>query len=257
MSIQFTNREAIFKKNQTLARHVFDWQQSCFDPSDYLVNPGESVWLEVGDNEATILNDAQAKQFNKEQVDYFLSLCDKFGEKPPEHKNARTFIAETRYESFSTFHQNIGKLVKQLIELLNWNEVLLISDSTKPYLSQINGYPAVQDAEKTLFEFGLDRNYSGGIIASASAIDDLFTSLFSIVRYNASAPYIFFSTPNSSIVGILCKYGNIHFEVYDERNEEKLLAAIGKSELSIVHTGNCMENFSDEDIINGRQLDLN
>ena len=256
MVVQFVSRQIIFDKNQVLARHVFDWQNSCYDPTDYLVEPGESVWLDLDDKEATKLNDQQSKQYNSEQVAYFKSLRDEFVRAPDVQKSVRTVIAETKYESVSKFHQNIGKLSHQLFKLLDWSEVLLISDSTRPYLAQTNDYPPVTNAEKTLFKLGFDRKLTDGIIVSMPVVDSLFSSFFRIVRYNASSPYIFFSSPKSSIIGTLCKYGNFHFELYDQTEEEKLMSAIDESEFSLIENGICEENFSPDTSIEGRQLDI-
>jgi len=256
MSIKIIDRAELLEQHTTLAWHIYEWQRGCYDPTDHLVKTGESIWLELDDDEPTVLDELQAEKFNKEQRKYFASKRDKFDSAPKSLTHYGTKIVELNCDNFEVFANRIGKELSRLFELLGSKEIYVVADGKTPYLGQDNEFAPVLKAQQHLIELGISKNYFGGLSVSLSKIDAVFSNLFWVVRCNASAPYIFFAAKNSKIVGALCKYGNIHFEIYGKSSAQKLIAAVAKSKFSFVQDGICTESFSGRGAILGRELEL-
>lgn len=256
MSIEFTSRERVFEQNPVLARHVFDWQDECYNPSEALYEAGESVHMQRGDAVVTILTKEMADEINKETEEKFSALRDSFDPLPPKIKSGGQLYAELPYNDINVFVEELGNHVKRLFQSMGWDRALLISYEKTPYLVQENDYPPADQATKKLIALGMKPDFTGGVILDLSSMQEFCSHIFWIVRCNAMAPHISFAAPNSATVGSFCKYGNIHFEVYDEEENKRFLQALKKNKFTLPEDGMCNESFSDTSKLEGRKIDL-
>lgn len=256
MSIKFFSRGEIFEQSALLARHIYDWQEASFNAQDNYVEAGEDVWLDIDDAAPTTLTAEQAAQFNASQDDYCQALRDEFAVAPAKLSSSRLIIAELSAASFETFVQMIGERLQRLFEAMGYEEIFVLSDSKTPYLEQENDFPDVKAAEEKLMALGLTRDFSGGIGLPPTSVPELFSALFWIARCNASAPYILFSGKGALSIGTLCKYGNIHFDVYDEAEQTRLETVLIESGFHIAEDGVCVEKFSETSAITGRRIQI-
>lgn len=256
MSIEFVTRKNIFDRNTTLAWHIFDWQKHTYDPAELLVEAGDKMYLELSDEEPTILTEKQAETENRHAISYCETMRDPFETAPPQLKRYEIVIAELAVDELDVFMARIGSKLKALCDHMNWREIHIISDSRSAYLEQDNDYPPVKQAEKKLNGMGLEHGYSGGIILDSASIEAFFSHIFWVVRCNASAPYINFCAQGSRIAGVLCKYGNVHFEPYCEREKALLLEAMAETGFEEAEDGLCEERFSEDGAMTGRKISL-
>jgi len=256
MSVEFVTREIIFDRNSVLAWHIFDWQKFNYDPAEHFVEAGEEIYLELSDEKPTVLSEKLAEEVNRQAISYSESMRDIFEQVPPRLKKYEIVIAELPIDELEVFMAQIGIKLKALCDHMNWSQIHIISDSRSPYLLQDNAYPPVKLAEKKLNDMGLEHDFSGGIILESTSIQEFFSPIFWIVRCNASAPYINFCAEGSKTVGVLCKYGNVHFEPYCEREKKQLLAAMGDTGFEESEDGCCYERFSEDSAMEGRKISL-
>ena len=125
-----------------------------------------------------------------------------------------------------------------------------------PYLAQENSYKPVRQAVQNLLSMGMTRATNEGIRLDRVTSAEFFGSIFWIVRCNASAPGICFSSPNANLVGKLCKHGNLHFESYSQSESDTLRTAFRTAGFRELPNGVCVENFSNSGAIDGRAITM-
>lgn len=254
MPFSLVPRAFVFEKCVQLGQHVRLHQQVMFDPeSDYVVE-GEEIFLEAGDTTPTRLTKEQAYQFNIAHAAYSRSMWDDIPDVSINGSFFEGIIAELKSPSFDIFIDNIGPKLMQLAEALSWEEIFVISDSKRPYLAQKNSYKDVKNATDKLLEMGLSRTTHEGVVLKEKSIRDFFSTIFWIVRCNATAPGICFSSPNSKTVGTLCKYGNIHFDCFDRAEAENLKNALKSVSFREAQNNICNNNFTGPGAITGREI---
>lgn len=254
MSVEYVSRKQVFKQNPVLARHIYEWQTNSYDPVENSYEAGEKVFLEIDDDEPAILTAKQAAELNKDYEDYCKKECDPFDPPPPEIGRGEFFIAELECQSFEEFIEKIGTRIEKVCHSMEWDRLLMISGSRIPYLAQENDYPPVERAKGKLISLGLEPEFTGALILQSPSVGEFFSQLFWIARCNAEAPYISFSAPGSAVVGTLCKYGNIHFDTYCEKENSRLLEAVKKNGFNVPDDGYCEEKFSETGALDGRRI---
>lgn len=254
MLVEFASREFVFKRCPQLAQHLMAYQQAMFNPLDDVYVEGDEVFLELDFETPTVLTEEQANQLNIEHAAYCMAMCDEFDGTPRKAAWFGSIIAELDAPTFEVFIENIGQSLVRLTSALGWDQVFVICDARHPYLAQENTYKPVRNATQNLLAMGMTRTSIEGAVLNENTISDFFESIFWIVRCNASAPGICFSSSNSNIIGTLCKHGNIHFECYSQAEREFLKEALKTSSFIEVASGICFENFSASGAIRGRQI---
>lgn len=256
MPLKLVPRGQIFELNQTLAHYIYQWQLATFDPSIDRFEPGDEVWLETDDEQATVISEEKAEELNRDYEEYCISMRDDFDPVPQEKNYTGSIIAELPSQNFESFTTIVGTKFRDFAKEMGWNEFLVISDAKAEYLHQDNTFSPVQNAQTQLMNLGLTKEYSGGIIIDHETIEPFLTSIFWIVRCNAATPNISITAKDAPIIATLCKYGNFHFECYDKAEEKKLEEALLSTGFAIAEDGVCMEHFSDDGIIEGRRIPL-
>lgn len=252
--VEFVSREFVFKRCPQLAQQLMAYQQAMFNPLDDVYVEGDEVFLELDSETPTVLTGEQASQLNIEHTAYCRAMRDEFEGTPKKAAFFGSIIAKLEVSTFDIFIENIGQSLVRLSSALGWEEVFVICDTRSPYLAKGNTYKTARNAVQNLLAMGMTRTSTEGVVLNENTISGFFASIFWIVRCNASAPGICFSSPNSNIIGNLCKYGNIHFECYSQTERGLLKDALKASSFIEVPSGICRENFSASGAIDGRQI---
>lgn len=254
MLVELISRKTVFQKCPRLAEHVMSYQQAMYDPSEDILLEGQEVFLDLDDDTPTTLTKEQADQLNSEHAAYCAAMRDDFEELPTESNFFKRIIAELNVSSFDRLVSNFGESLNRLSTALEWDNVIVISHALIPYLAQENSYMPVKEAIRNLNKMGITQSSTQGVVLNKLTNIDFFTSMFWVVRCNASAPIICFSAANSNIIGTLCKRGNIHFDCYDESETKSLKNALKKANFIEAPDAICVEQFSESSAIEGRQF---
>lgn len=254
MSLRFVSRNAAFAGYPWLARHVLDWQSDALDPAADRYAPGDEVFMELEDEEATVLSAALADQLNHEHDAHLAALRDVFRGPLPDGKSTAFTIAEPPGATPEQSAAMAGPAFGALCEALGCDEIAILPMTRTPILVQQNEHSAA--AHRTLEELGLTSDFDGAVTGAPGAIAPLVEPLFRIARCDACAPYIVFGMKGSAIAGALCKYVNFHFDSYNEGDADRLSDALTGCGFAVPEDGVCRERFSKTGAIEGRRLDL-
>lgn len=252
MNLTLASRGSLFLRNLFFANYLHGWQTAIFKDPNSFFEAGERVYLEDDDDEPTILSEDLAHQLNEERARDNAALCDNVDALLPKLEFFGEVIAEFPASDPDNFARALGEKTMALVTEMGWDEIFVMPRWIAPFLDQENDYPAVKAATDQLVNMGLTTDYSGGIVLNAQTAEAFFRNIFWIVRCNASAPDIVFTGANASVFGLLCKYGNIHFECWDAEEKQKLLKSISSAGLNAVQDRTCKPVGA----IEGRKLDL-
>ncbi|MCR9124401.1 MAG: hypothetical protein NXH91_19240 [Phyllobacteriaceae bacterium] len=255
MTLRFVSRNDAFASYPWLARNVMDWQSAALDPVADRYEPGDEVFMELDDEDATVLTSALADQLNNERDAELSALRDDFRAPLPDGNSTAFTVAEppgTTPEQSATM---AGPAFSALCEALRCDEIAILPITRTPILVQHNEHSAA--AHKTLEGLGLKPDFDGAIVGPPDTIVPLVAPLFRIARCDAGAPYIVFGLKGAAIAGAFCKYVNFHFDSYDGRDSARLLDALARCGFVVAQDGICRERFSATGTIQGRRLDLN
>lgn len=252
--IKLITRQAVFQAQSVLAHYVHAFQTAAFDPVSQAFQAGEAVFLSSDDDEPTVLSEAEALKLNAEQQLYFDGLTDRFDTLPKAFIFAGQVIAELDEKSFERFCEIVGDRLERLCRAMGWQCLYLLGSTRQAILAQRNDTELVQKARADLFGLGLTEDYCDGFQFDCTDLSVLMASLFPIVRFNAEAPSICFSGAEAMVVGVLCQYGNIHFECYDEAEFDQLKTGLVETGFICINDGICEERFSPDGVIDGRRI---
>ncbi|MEM6667181.1 MAG: hypothetical protein AAF638_12355 [Pseudomonadota bacterium] len=257
MALVFRPRCDAFAEIPALAHMVHDWQRDVFhrDPEDTYAQ-GDEVWLDLDAPAAVAITSQQAEELNREEAEYLARLRDRFDPPPPDYPDKATLIAELDAPSMAAFVDAIGRAMAALSAAMSWGNLTVLPMSRAPILIQENDAPQVAAAEVALLDMGLTRDFEGAMDAPAEKMAGAFGPLFWIARCNASAPSIALGAAGSSIAGMLCKYGNIHFYVCDPADMPGFVQALAACGFLVPEDGLCRERFSETGVIDNRQIIL-
>ena len=194
------------------------------------------------------------KLYDALPLSWYDNKNDEFMEKFP-----KTFSSVVLTTEFSTFKGQIAEISKglgKLFQNLGSAEIIVMGDSSIPWLKQNNLHPPVAKAISYLQDLKLGQRFNGALVVRMDEFREFFRHLAWLTRCNASLPYFHFIDTKRIILGHLCKYGNIHLYLLDEFNKVKYEEAIVSSELILEKENNCRERFSKSGAIKGRRIIL-
>lgn len=256
MTIAFIDREDLFARCGPLAAHLRGWQAANYDIEAVRFDAGDRVVMDIDADGPEVLTSERAAELNAETAALFDSLKDRFDAGAPNLAHAGLIVAEDDSATMEDFVATIGQRFERLAAGAGWETFFLVTDARRSILEQDNDHPPVAAAQRALTDIGFARERPDGVVCDREGMRDLLPLLFRIARHNASAPSIVFCAEGAASVGTLCKYANIHFDVYDAAEKHRLERQIPEVGLLIVEDAICDERFSASGAIEGRRLDL-
>jgi len=255
MQIDLVTRQSVFDANPVLARALYDWQKSAFDPTEDPYYAGQDVWDSDIDGPA-FLTEEKAAEWNSDFEAFCADKTDRFDPVPPSLQKGAYCVAELNCASFEEFAGSIAAPTVALFESLSWDRIIMVGFSRTPYLDQDNDAAQVAAAEDRLLATGLSRDYSGAISAEPESAAKFLADYFWIARCNASAPYLYVSAPGASTLLVPCKHANYHVETYAGGDAPEIEAALQQAGFTLAPDGVCDEYFSDSGEIPDRKLQI-
>ena len=238
-------------KNEVFASFIGTWQKR-FDPREdaYMTKPGNYYDWEI--HKERFYDQFEIDKINNQELAEFLDRKDNVEIKKYEYY--RELKYNLNFSDIFLYSIEIGKILEKLGKELN-EDLIFILDYSVPWLSQENDYEPASKALDYLREIGTSENFSGAFKLGGDDLAEFATNLFWIIRCNASLPYCWFSTEKHHFVGDLCQYGNIHLHSYSIEIKNTL-EAFAKAN-SLIKIDDCIEAFSTDGGIDGRQIILN
>ena len=228
------SRKQILEINPAFTRFIMDLQLS-YKPEPY--EEGESVILDLDDDEGTILSKELTGKLNTEQFEAF----EKSRDINPFLNSDKLEFIESRLlispkESTTEYLNDIAYSLEKLRVELKESHLMILGVQNTPWLSQENEYLPVKNALAYLKQ-SVDKDFDGGFLLKENSILEFIPHLFWLTRCNASLPYFYMSFPGSKTAITICKYGVVHFEFYGQDEKIKILQLL--ADLNFKELDNC------------------
>lgn len=215
-------RSTLLHINPIFTAHLLNYQDSKHNPRTSLFKEGQEVFLKY-DKKAVCLTKEQAATLNQEDLDYF-----------NEHKDVDPFKTNAIYPFVSekalvsskknkkVFLNDIGETLEALRSELQQKHLIVLGDWPTPWLQQNNDYAPVKVALNYL-KTKILSSFTGGFQLKQKELIDFIPHLFWLTRCNASLPCFMMTFETSKTVFSLCKYGILHVDFYDKKEQEFIL----------------------------------
>jgi hypothetical protein len=214
------SRQELFSINPHFAKFILRSQEN-YLPEPYEI--GERLFLDIDDDEATILTEQLADELNAEQLKDYEANRDKFSFYESIELNfieTRLFISSKT--NTADYLIELSNILEQTRQKLRETHLLILGDWNTPWLSQQNDYLPVKNA-LTYLSAKIDRSFEGGFLVKEQEVTEFIPHLFWLVRCNATLPLIYFTFPNSKTFISICKYGVLHVEFYSDDEKTTIL----------------------------------
>ena len=166
----------------------------------------------------------------------------------------KTYILTIPSKTFKGHSKLMGKNLQSLVEKLKFDSLIFSGDTDFPWLGQTNDYKPVKDAIDFLVKNKIGKKFNGAIQVPLNELPEFISHLSWLTRCNASLPMIYFTDKDQTLLGSICKYGNLHIDTIDKVADGKIKEII-KEGLFIDMTGkNCTNRFGKSSAMRGRVL---
>lgn len=237
--IKLLTRKECLGSNSTLAAFIQDVQNKIYSPeaNDLLFSPGENYIEEL--EKWVILSKEECEKRNEPIIQEFEQTRDKIEAPEIGNFNVQKIISSTA-ENFETHQERTSKGLQALNKELEWEGMLFIPDYPFPWLRDLNSENEISDWFRRI---GLSGNFNGGIYANGEDLEIVLKQLMEIIKNIPDYPGVSFTGTNSSAIGSLCKYGNLHYLIYNEEESLSLDQALNNSSLMEIPFGACSYKF--------------
>ena len=243
-------REEILEINPVFTKFVLDLQMN-YKPE--LFEKGESIILDIDDDEGTILTKELVEKLNRRQNEEFETNRDVNPFKNSEElKFIGSRLAISSKDNTTEYLIDIANFIEKIRTELMETDLMVLGIQNISWLYQDNEYLPVKKALNYLKQ-RIDNKFCGGFLLSKDEIKEFIPHLFWLTRCNASLPYFYMSFPKSKTVITICKYGVLHFDFYDKNEKLKILKIL--SEKDFKELDSC-EDPIDFDDFDGRKIKI-
>lgn len=243
-------REEVLSINPAFTKFILDLQMS-HKPEPY--EEGESVILDLDDEEGTILTKELSEKLNREQNELFEKERDL---NPFTNSEELEFIGShlviSSKDNATEYLIDIANSLEKIRIELKESDLIVLGIQNTPWLYQDNEYLPVKNALNYLKQ-KIDNKFCGGFLLNKDDIQEFIPHFFWLIRCNASLPYFYMSFPKSKTVITLCKYGVLHFEFYDKNEKLKILNILSGKDFKEIESCGDPVNFDD---FNGRKIKI-
>jgi len=242
-------RKEILALNPTFTWFITSVQQTLYKPE--LHSEGDSVILDWEDQEATILDREHADRLNRELMEEYEKNRDPNSlraTQPSDYTDHRLVCSSK--ENPSDYLIDIAGALEEIRKDLNEENLLIMGDWNTPWLCQENDYAPAKQALNFL-KTRVPADFNGGFMLARDALREFIPHLFWLTRCNAGLPTFYMTFTNSRVVISICKYGVLHFNFYDNKEQRSILKKL--IELDFEELDRCMDPVEFDDF-EGREL---
>ena len=165
----------------------------------------------------------------------------------------KSYILTLSSKSFKGHLNILGKELIHLIKAINADTLIFLGDTEIAWLYQNNDYKPAKEAQEYLTNNNIGKRFSGALQVAISELPVFIKHLAWLTRCNAALPYFHFIDKRQSIVGNICKYGNLHLDTLNEPTDQIVNFFIANSKFELANNGSCHNLFGKTSAIPGRK----
>jgi hypothetical protein len=126
----------------------------------------------------------------------------------------------------------------KLLHNIGIDSILCLGDYPLPWRYQAHNHKPVVKALDYLIKNGIAETFDGAIEVSIQELPEFLVHLYWLQRCCATLPDFHFMDKGQSIVGHICKYGNLHLGIINEETASTIAKQLKNTGL-VAMTGKC------------------
>jgi hypothetical protein len=166
----------------------------------------------------------------------------------------KSYILSLPSKSFKGLAVALGKEMVKLVKALHTDKLIFLGDTETPWLYQDNHYKPVKAAQEYLTFQKIGKHFNGALQVDAAELPTFIKHLTWLTRCNAALANVHFIDQKQSIVGSICKYGNLHLDTLNDRADKILKTFMNSTKFEYGDKNICYNRFVKTSAISGRQI---
>lgn len=166
----------------------------------------------------------------------------------------RSYILTLPSKSFKGHVKALGIEVTKFAKALKADTLIFLGDTETPWLYQHNDYKPAREAQEYLTNKKIGKRFNGALQVDTSELPTFTKHLAWLTRCNAALPYFHFIDKGQSIIGSICKYGNLHLDTLNKQADKILKSFVDSSKFQYGDNNSCNNLFGKTSAISGRQI---
>jgi len=155
----------------------------------------------------------------------------------------KSYILTLPSKSFKGHIKTLGIELLSLLKYLHEDSFIFLGDTGTPWLYQYNEYKPVLEASEYLTDNKVGKRFNGALITDTTDLIKFINHLAWLTRCNAALPYIHFIDPSQTILGNICKYGNLHLDTLNKQADTTLKKFMTRSLFEYGDDNSCNNQF--------------
>lgn len=145
-------------------------------------------------------------------------------------------LAPKNLNSIEEYLEIFTDRVETLLNDIGIDKVIIVLNSRCDWFGQKNNYKPVKEAILQLRKIVGDKHYYEAFEVDTVNLKQMTKIVFWLGRCNASLPHIHIISEENKINFMICKYGNLHAEIYSKEIDKKIYEVSERLGFSIIET---------------------
>jgi hypothetical protein len=120
-----------------------------------------------------------------------------------------------------------------------YKSLVFVGDTPTSWRYQYNDYAPVKTALQYLKDNRVGEKFNGALEVDITELGEFTRHLFWLARCNAALPLFHFMDRQQSVVGCICKFGNVHISTLNETAHAVFEDAVAASGFSYLQNAMC------------------
>jgi hypothetical protein len=150
----------------------------------------------------------------------------------------RSYVLTSSLKPFSKQIRLLGTEVARLAAKLAMDELFFLGDTEIAWLYQENDYKPVREARAFFVSNKIGKRFNGALQVDTISLPSFIWNISWFIRCNGALPDIYFTGKGQDILGSVCKYGNLHIDLFNKEIAGLFRTLLPESRLMCLN-GNC------------------
>jgi hypothetical protein len=154
-----------------------------------------------------------------------------------------TYILILKSKSYKKLLNNLGKELSNLCAKLKSGSFIFLGDEKLTWRFREGKYKNFKEGMKYFASEGIKKTFSGGLAVRQDDMVEFVKHLTDLIAINGLIQYVHFTDESQSMLGSICKEGNLHISTTNEESDNLLRKVISNAKLKFLE-GKCVSQFN-------------
>ncbi|KRT13021.1 hypothetical protein ASU31_26820 [Pedobacter ginsenosidimutans] len=139
----------------------------------------------------------------------------------------------------------LGEELNHLLKGLKSDCFIFLGDEKLAWRFREGKYKNFKKGMQFLENEGIGKDFKGGLIINKQNLPQFIKHLADLVGTNGIVQYVYFTDESQSVLGSICKEGNLHISTMNEESDDALKKVVLSTKFEFLN-GKCYNQFSNK-----------